>query len=134
MQGKIVGRVIGGKYIVEPTSGTSVGVQNDAGEMTDKAGKKIGVLVPYGRRVIARDGRIVGSVLPSGRVATDDLKEVGYVTASMRALTDERKFLGRVVSVRDMCKNKDGDAGPVHLDGRIVEGNHAVLGRSVHDG
>lgn len=133
-KGEIVARVVGGKYGVSIQNDMSVGEMND-GVLKSADGAELGIAVPAGRRVIGRDGRIVGTVLPKGGVVDDDGKAKGFVTSKMRALTPERKFLGRVVPVGEECKDKDGKVvGKVHFDGTIVDENTEVLGRLLADG
>ena len=133
-KGEIVARIVGGKYGISLENDLSVGSMKKD-KLQDAKGKDIGIAVPAGRRVIGRDGRIVGTVLPKGGVIDDDGKEKGLVTAKMKAITSDRKFLGRVVPIDEECKDKDGKiVGKVHFDGTIVDENTEVLGRLMADG
>ena len=133
-KGKIVARIVGGKYGISLENDKASGMLEN-GKLLDAKGAEIGLPVPAGRRVIGRDGRIVGTVLPKGGVAADNGENKGFVTSRMRALTPENKFLGRVVPVGEECKDKDGQTiGKVHYDGTIVDENVEVLGRILADG
>ena len=121
-------------YGVNPIGGAYVGTLRGK-EFFGTDDKKQGVLIPSGRLVIAVDGKIVGTVLPRGRVLNDRGEERGYVTSSMRALTDERKFLGRVVPIGEECKDgKNNVVGIVNYDGTIVDDRKQVLGRLLASG
>ncbi len=133
-KGTVVARIVGGNYAVSLENDTSVGTMKN-GKLQDAKGAEIGIAVPAGRRVIGRDGRIVGTVLPKGGVIDDDGKEKGIVTAKMKAITADRKFLGRVVPIGEECKDKENKiVGKVHFDGTIVDENVEVLGRLMADG
>ena len=133
-KGKTVARIVGGKYGVSRENDKLVGML-EGGRLLDDKGTEIGLPVPAGRRVIGRDGRIVGTVLPKGGVAADNGENKGFVTSRMRALTPDNKFLGRVVPVGEECKDKGGQVvGKVHFDGTIVDENVEVLGRIMANG
>lgn len=132
--GNVTARIVGNKYSISPKNDTMVG-SFDGENVIGSNNQKIGRRVFSGRRVIDKNGRIIGTVMPTGEVFDNIGRQIGKSTSIMKALTNDNKFLGRIVPIGEECKDKNEVVvGKVHFDGQIIDENQETLGRLLADG